>query len=1164
MVITCNGCNKTFKHSHGLSRHRTLCLAAKEHTAFLAQKRLSLQKVGSSSRKALRNAEGNEELQEVAEDLSSMDVDMELNHEPERQPSPQFVPAPATSGLPHLPERIFACAPSPLPAEPRSPSPPQLEAVEPEPQCITTKPDEFGLYRVYETYPSHVPDENQGLDDCCNAPGLAAVPNTSARRWWAGFGAKILNLSPQELHKNIFAPFLNATVFRLMNWFYSGSMMKSVTELQSLVDNVLLADDYDHAHLQNFIPTHSHLHMKTTEQSTVRLKLPAERVNQTEESAPELEVPSVCHCSLLEVFTTALQDTNAKSFHYTPFSLFWKPTPESIPERVYSELYNSDVFLKEHHNIQQLPPEPGPQYECAIAAGMLWSNSTHLANFGTQSLWPGYIFFGNQSKYACGKPSQFAAHHLAYIPSFIDAYEHGIVFKCADGVIRRIYPCFFTYAADYPEKVLLSTIRYLANCPCPRCFIQKSHIKDIGSHVDDQRRTHIRADTDQRQDKVNASRSQSVNDILQDDPYNAFSTRLYPFGFNFFSLFVPDLLHEFELGVWKAIFTHLLRILYTAGDNCIQSLNWRYCHVPTFGRGTIRRFHNNASAMKKLAGRDFEDLLQCSLPVFEHLLPEPHNKINTTKELGKQICYWVKKMCSVFETPAAASKPNSSAKGKSTTLAPERGTTRGCGRGRGRPAGPLKGRSAGGSSKVPKASTSKEKGSRTSGKGKNEAQASKLRKFFNLCTYKLHALGDYVAAIARYGTTDNYSTQVGELEHRRVKRFYARTNKNKAFTRQITRQQWRECILRNIRERLKQPPPPVHSEEIQSPSASVPFEESDALPPTTPEVHHHLSNSTRQRENIFKWVDYHERNGDQAVKDFIPNLKDHILSRLLERPYDGDEVEYTEDDRDTVVICTNSIYQHKVLRVNYTTYDLRRLQDSINPCTHPDIMLLSHDNEQHPYWYARVIGIFHVDVIHTGPLLKSPYKQCVDFLWIRWFGRDLDHRAGWLAQRLHRVGFLDAEQPGAFGIHLIPGFAYGTSTELLSPPQSVARLPLNEVQNWRYYYVGMFVDHDMVMRFMGGGVGHKATNAFTQAFAREAQNLSTNPEVDDDSLNSLDENYGDDLEDSAGDAEEDDYGYVIDSEVEESNGEDREEDEDIGGEEPWEMDDVQAEGFDDL
>ena len=36
----------------------------------------------------------------------------------------------------------------------------------------------------------------------------------------------------------------------------------------------------------------------------------------------------------------------------------------------------------------------------------------------------------------------------------------------------------------------------------------------------------------------------------------------------------------------------------------------RFRQVPTFGRFTIRRFHNNVSEMKKLAARDFEDILQ--------------------------------------------------------------------------------------------------------------------------------------------------------------------------------------------------------------------------------------------------------------------------------------------------------------------------------------------------------------------------------------------------------------------------------------------------------------------------------------------------------------------------------------------------------------------------
>jgi hypothetical protein len=41
-------------------------------------------------------------------------------------------------------------------------------------------------------------------------------------------------------------------------------------------------------------------------------------------------------------------------------------------------------------------------------------------------------------------------------------------------------------------------------------------------------------------------------------------------------MFMVDLLHEFEPGVWKATFTHLLRILYAHGDRKIQELYKRY------------------------------------------------------------------------------------------------------------------------------------------------------------------------------------------------------------------------------------------------------------------------------------------------------------------------------------------------------------------------------------------------------------------------------------------------------------------------------------------------------------------------------------------------------------------------------------------------------------
>ena len=100
---------------------------------------------------------------------------------------------------------------------------------------------------------------------------------------------------------------------------------------------------------------------------------------------------------------------------------------------------------------------------------------------------------------------------------------------------------------------------------------------------------------------------------------------------------------------------------------------------------------------------------------------------------------------------------------------------------------------------------------------------------------------------------------------------------------------------------------------------------------------------------------------------------------------------------------------------------------------------------------------------------------------------------------------------------------------------------------------------------MGGGVGHKATNDFTRVFVHEAQNLLADP-VDDGPLE--DENQDKDSEE-AGNVEEEDYGYVVCDSEEEEGAEDEEEEEPevLGGEdgeEPWEMDDIQAEGFDDL
>jgi len=50
---------------------------------------------------------------------------------------------------------------------------------------------------------------------------------------------------------------------------------------------------------------------------------------------------------------------------------------------------------------------------------------------------------------------------------------------------------------------------------------------------------------------------------------NGFSDKLAPLSFNMFNMLVVDLMHEVKLGVWKAVFIHLLRLL-NCQDECLK------------------------------------------------------------------------------------------------------------------------------------------------------------------------------------------------------------------------------------------------------------------------------------------------------------------------------------------------------------------------------------------------------------------------------------------------------------------------------------------------------------------------------------------------------------------------------------------------------------------
>jgi hypothetical protein len=155
------------------------------------------------------------------------------------------------------------------------------------------------------------------------------------------------------------------------------------------------------------------------------------------------------------------------------------------------------------------------------------------------------------------------------------------------------------------------------------------------------------------------------------------------------------------------------------------------------------------------------------------------------------------------------------------------------------------------------------------------------------------------------------------------------------------------------------------------------------------------------------------------------------------------------------------MYMHQHVRINYTRYDLQRDQDSVNSTNRSGIMLKAHDDQPiHPYWYAQIIGIFHVNVSYDG---VDAVKM--DVLWIRWLGLDPEHASGWKSRRLPRVGFIpDEGSSPAFGfldpsvvirgIHLIQAFHHGRTDQLLGP--SVARWnDEDNSEDWQNFYVNM-------------------------------------------------------------------------------------------------------------
>ncbi|TEB04049.1 hypothetical protein FA13DRAFT_1807685 [Coprinellus micaceus] len=763
-------------------------------------------------------------------------------------------------------------------------------------------------------------------------------------------------------------PFTSESAFYLAEWYWR-SPKKSFSDFQKLItilkNPLFRISDISSV---NWKTTFSHLGSNKDDLSdaeglwirddgwkSMEISIDVPFHNQTKDPGLKpYHVGTFKHRSVVSIIREKLSsDTESCYFHYYPYKSHWRRSPDSPEVELYGELYSSQAFRDAHEEIQRKPVTKANEgMERVVVALMFWSDETHLTAFGGASLWPCYMFFGNESKHLRGEPSKHLGYHVAYFLKVYckkelfhaqwsvllsrdlkDAMRNGMVIVCPDGQQRCFYPRIMTYSADYPEN------------------------KRIGPQES--------AEVEKAREAIRSGysvKSKHVEDVLQSQSLapTAFSRCGVPVDMA--DALVVDILHEFEIGVWKTLYIHLIRMLesLTGRETDVFGCRTRFTGTGLFPltvNDTIRKFPLNASEMKRKAARDYEDLLQCSIPAFDKLLPPEHNSRLMS------LLY----VCLQWHALAKLRLHND------FTLELLGYTTVQLG--------------------------------------------AHMRRFYRDTCSKIPTKESKREAEARASRESKAGKGLGELYHREPKSWYPWTD----------RKEYEDQISQIERRR------------------------------TTP-------------------------------IGFISKMKEHLLPRVLEAlghaesPVDKDAWKH-------VTLQHNRLFNHRILRLNHTTYDLRRQDDVIHVDTpRCNVMLLNPFfcketwKSQPPYRYAKVLGVFHANVSFIGELHGSPrcdtapaYHR-LNFVWVQWYSC---HAAGGEFEPDH-VTLRPVDSPDSLAFldpleiiraaHLIPQFSLG---KIASPPPKSRLVNTQPWSLWKAYYVNRFVDRDMFMRHQYSmSVGH--------------------------------------------------------------------------------------------
>ena len=283
-------------------------------------------------------------------------------------------------------------------------------------QPLRLPPNIFGLVCEYTgtAVPDHDAEEYLLLPDLCNH-----------------FASSFMNATLHSNPLQSFFPYPNASSFALGHWYWNEGEHKTQAGFWELIKIVgdpefspsnVQHNDWDHINVilgDNWVEGDDEWIDATDEgwnMTNVQIHvlfdsgtaIPGKRLYQA---------TGLYHRSLIAVMRERLGDPHDfRYFHTEPYKLLWKspPDPAKCEVHVHGELYTSQAFLRAHNEFQRSPREPGCKLTWVICALMIWSDGTHLTSFGTAKLWLGYFFFGNETKYCCGKPSCNSCNHVAY------------------------------------------------------------------------------------------------------------------------------------------------------------------------------------------------------------------------------------------------------------------------------------------------------------------------------------------------------------------------------------------------------------------------------------------------------------------------------------------------------------------------------------------------------------------------------------------------------------------------------------------------------------------------------------------------------------------------------------------------------------------------------